>query len=93
MTNVMGRKMFFFCCNKIEAKHLINTKDTSKWFLFVDVDYFKVINDTFGHSTGDDVLREIAARLTATFREISYIGRIDGDEFVFPENHAYFIHG
>lgn len=81
LTNVMGRKMFFYCCSKIEAITLSNTNDTPNWFLFVDVDYFKTINDTFGHTTGDRVLREIAAQLTASFKKIGYIGRIGGDEF------------
>lgn len=81
LTNVMGRKIFFYCCSKIEAINLSNEKDTSKWFLFVDLDYFKNINDSFGHATGDTVLREVASHLTNIFSEIGYIGRIGGDEF------------
>lgn len=49
--------------------------------LYIDIAHFKNINDTFGHSTGDEVLREIAARLTRQMGE-QILARIAGDEFV-----------
>lgn len=49
--------------------------------LYVDVDRFKWINDTFGHTLGDSVLREIGRRLKAALRPYDVAGRIGGDEF------------
>jgi diguanylate cyclase (GGDEF)-like protein/PAS domain S-box-containing protein len=50
--------------------------------VFIDLDYFKHINDSFGHESGDLVLKAIAARLTGAVRETDIVGRMGGDEFV-----------
>jgi diguanylate cyclase (GGDEF)-like protein len=50
--------------------------------MFLDLDGFKRINDRLGHATGDDVLREVAARLKTMVRESDVIGRFGGDEFI-----------
>ncbi len=50
-------------------------------FLFLDLDGFKKINDTFGHTVGDRVLVEIAQRLRNVTRSDDYLARISGDEF------------
>ncbi|WP_426572130.1 diguanylate cyclase domain-containing protein [Aquihabitans sp. McL0605] len=49
---------------------------------FLDLDGFKLVNDTYGHQTGDDVLREVARRLDAEARAGDFCARLGGDEFV-----------
>lgn len=51
------------------------------WLLSIDLDHFKVVNDSSGHSTGDEVLRVVAGRLVALAEEGDLIGRLGGDEF------------
>ena len=49
--------------------------------ILADVDYFKQINDTYGHEIGDRILRKTAALLLSSFRSEDYVCRIGGDEF------------
>jgi diguanylate cyclase (GGDEF)-like protein len=56
--------------------------DVTVTALFVDIDGFKQINDRFGHHVGDEVLRQVGARLKTILRDNDTVGRLSGDEFV-----------
>lgn len=79
LTRVPNRKAFMKQGQEIldEAAK----RNISLTVLFVDVDDFKGINDRFGHDVGDQVLVEVATRLTFALREGDFVARIGGDEF------------
>ena len=53
---------------------------------FMDLDNFKIINDTMGHEAGDELLKEVAQRLSDTGRDMDTVARLGGDEFAFIIN-------
>jgi diguanylate cyclase (GGDEF)-like protein len=66
-------------------QHLLESRrvrDREFAVLFLDLDRFKQVNDTFGHDAGDRVLIEVARRLQRTAREFDLLARVAGDEFV-----------
>ncbi|MCA8907478.1 MAG: GGDEF domain-containing protein [Rhodospirillaceae bacterium] len=66
------------------AREAGRCRRTGKKFavLYMDLDGFKGINDTFGHKAGDTVLQDVAAALTSRVREVDTAARLGGDEFV-----------
>ncbi|MFN4279289.1 MAG: putative bifunctional diguanylate cyclase/phosphodiesterase [Thermosynechococcus sp.] len=81
LTGLANRTLLF---DRIEqaARHGRRRPDYKFAILFIDIDRFKVINDSFGHSWGDLILIELANRLTRIVRPDDTVARIGGDEFV-----------
>lgn len=74
-------RLFFY--EKLQYAVTLAKRENEKIaLLFLDLDKFKPINDAYGHSVGDKVLREVALRLKSAVRESDCVGRIGGDEFV-----------
>ena len=79
MTGLANRfqfqSMLSFLCEAYSEKNLFGA------LLLIDLDGFKMVNDTLGHSAGDEALKEIAGRLRHVCREADMVARIGGDEF------------
>ncbi len=79
LTSLPNRTLFFDRLGQV----LSHAKRYQEMFalLFLDLDRFKEVNDTFGHDTGDMLLGEVAARLGSCLRESDTVARMGGDEF------------
>ncbi|OLN29566.1 hypothetical protein DVDV_1078 [Desulfovibrio sp. DV] len=62
--------------------HLAERRGSPVAMLFCDLDRFKAVNDTFGHETGDAVLRDVARAMAGRVRTYDLLARLGGDEFV-----------
>ncbi len=80
LTGVLNRNGFFPLCDHLLAG-LSPQPDAYAYFLILDVDYFKHINDSLGHPKGDEILYNVAQCLQETFSSAGTIGRLGGDEF------------
>ncbi|MCB4204407.1 diguanylate cyclase [Deferribacterales bacterium Es71-Z0220] len=76
LTGVLNRKALM---EKIED---YNNKNKSLGIIMIDIDNFKVINDTYGHLVGDQILKEFSAIISNTIRKSDFVGRYGGEEFL-----------
>ncbi|MCK5697521.1 MAG: diguanylate cyclase [Gammaproteobacteria bacterium] len=80
LTKLPGRRFLLEQMQKIIRKCIEHNHKTA--IIFIDLDNFKPINDTYGHQAGDSVLKAIAHRLKNLLRKTDIVARIGGDEFV-----------
>jgi diguanylate cyclase (GGDEF)-like protein/PAS domain S-box-containing protein len=78
LTGLVNRAQFADRLDKLMASM---TGDTKLAVLFLDLDHFKYVNDTFGHSLGDDLLKAVARRLRECASDTDTVARLGGDEF------------
>jgi diguanylate cyclase (GGDEF)-like protein/PAS domain S-box-containing protein len=90
LTNLPNRTRFYDYLNNAIYDARINHRQLA--VLFIDLDGFKSVNDTFGHETGDQVLQAVADRLLESVPEGAVVSRIGGDEFtvILPEIKAFY---
>lgn len=87
LTMIPNRRLFYDRLGNRLAQSIKNSRKIA--VLMIDMDEFKLINDSFGHSVGDVVLKEFAARIKSSIRKKDMVARIDGDQFaVILENIA-----
>ncbi len=79
LTGLYNRRFFFDSGEKLFASS--KRKHTTTTIAMLDIDYFKKINDTYGHDAGDEVLRNLSKLLSTRFRETDIVARFGGEEF------------
>ncbi len=79
LTGVLNARAYYEVCDRMIRVAQRNSEPYA--VLFVDLDHFKSINDTYGHAAGDHVLKSVADCLTRNIRHSDALGRIGGEEF------------
>lgn len=79
LTGVLNTRAYYEVCDRLMCVALRDKKNFS--VLFVDLDHFKGVNDTYGHDAGDAVLKATATQLQKSCRKCDVIGRVGGEEF------------
>ncbi|MBQ9936465.1 MAG: diguanylate cyclase [Lachnospiraceae bacterium] len=83
LTGLMNKQTF----EEEAMKFLMTSISTGSALLFIDMDYFKDVNDKFGHTMGDRAIRDIALKLQVIFANCDMVSRFGGDEFlIFVKN-------
>jgi len=80
LTQLPNRNYFNEQLNKLVKRSDRTKKEFA--LLYIDIDNFKNINDTLGHAIGDNLLTLVAEKIKKTMRDVDFIARIGGDEFV-----------
>ncbi len=80
LTLLPNRRLFFDRLNM--ARLSVDRSKKHGAVILVDLDHFKVVNDTLGHDKGDQLLLDVANRLSSCVREMDTVARIGGDEFM-----------
>lgn len=79
LTGALNARAYYTACEHLI--HLAKRHGTPFSVLFVDLDHFKSVNDTYGHAAGDIVLKSVAQTLGSSIRNSDALGRIGGEEF------------
>lgn len=79
LTGLFSRRYFMELAEREIARSRRNGATAS--LLMIDLDHFKMVNDTYGHDIGDAVLKQFSETCQKTFREIDIVGRLGGEEF------------
>jgi diguanylate cyclase (GGDEF)-like protein len=87
LTGLLNRKAFYHKLSQCILK-ASSSKDQLLAVLFLDLDGFKVINDSYGHEMGDWLLNQVGQRLRRCLRGDDMLARFGGDEFCIILNHA-----
>ncbi len=82
MTQILNREAFIQKMNKIFEETRFENLESVGAFLIIDIDYFKHINDQYGHQMGDKIICEVASILRKCSRDSDLVGRLGGDEFM-----------
>jgi two-component system cell cycle response regulator len=82
LTNLNNRRFLDHHLNLAMARHIRGAGEDVVSVLMLDIDFFKRVNDTYGHDAGDEVIREFARRLSLNVRAIDMPCRFGGEEFV-----------
>jgi len=86
LTGILNQRQILLRA-KVEFSKLLRTSESnlphnSLGFIMIDVDFFKTVNDTYGHLAGDSILQEFADRIAHSLRDYDEVGRFGGEEFL-----------